>query len=215
MTHWSVHTSFPRQHTSETQQQRGILRRWARSHQWTVSWARQRWMRTQWARPTPTNSTMSLMSRYWHACRKRVCTCTSSLQVLACFRVCCNCASMFVRFETRLRRNSIQAELRFILPLVAAQHLQWPGVRRAQSGGRRGGGAPGLPPALQPLQPLPSTLSTRFPQEFTPLSLPRPLHRLQPQPRLASAHHQPPPAASPLAAGPRARPADQRGEERR
>lgn len=122
---------------------------------------------------------------------------------------------MFFRFETRLRCDSIQAELRFVLSLAAAQHLQRPGVRRTQPGGRGGGGAPGLPPALQPLQPLPSTLSPRLPKKLAPLSLPRPLYRLQPQPRLASAHHQPPAAASPLTAGPRARPADQRGEERR
>lgn len=121
--------------------------------------------------------------------------------------------SVFVRFETRLRCNSIQAELRFVLPLTAAQHLQRPGVRCTQPGGRRGGGAPGLPPAFQPLQPLPSTLSPRLPQEFAPLSLPCALYRLQSQPRLTSARHQPPATASPLAAGPRARPADQCGEE--
>lgn len=163
-------------------------------------------MRTQWAPRLPTNSMMSLMSRYWHACRKRVCTCASSTLQLQFFSCCVVTVSVsvFVRFETRLRRDSIQTELRFVLPLVEAQHVQRPGVRRTQSGGRRGGGAPGLPPALQPLQPVPSSLSPRLPQELSPLSLPCALYRLQPQPGLASAHHQPPAAASPLAAGPRA-----------
>lgn len=68
-------TWFVLQYTSETQPQRGIHLQLVRSHQWTVSWAHQKWTRTQWAPQLPTNSMMSLMSRYWHACRKRVCTC--------------------------------------------------------------------------------------------------------------------------------------------
>lgn len=113
------------------------------------------------------------------------------IQFLAFLKKCVVTMSVctFLRSETRLRCDSIQAELRFVLPLVAAEHLQRPGVRRTQSGGRRGGSASGLPSALQPLQPLPSTLSSRLTEEFAPLSFPCPLHRLQPQPRLTSAHN--------------------------
>lgn len=48
------------------------------------------------------------------------------IQLLAFFQKCVVTMSVctFVRSETRLRRNSIQAELRFVLPLIAAEHLQ-------------------------------------------------------------------------------------------
>ena len=203
---------FPHQPTRETQRPRGILRQLVPSRLWTVSWALQKWTRTPWAPQRLTNSTTSLMCRYWLACRRRVCNCST----YSCFVFCVpttflqyNC--LVVRFETGLRRNSIQTKLGLFLPLATAQHLQRPGVRYTQSGGRWGGGASGLPPALQPLQPVPPTLSTRLSQELASLTLPCSFYRVQPQPRLASAQHQPPAAASPLAAG--SRPADQRGEE--
>lgn len=112
------------------------------------------------------------------------------------------------RLETGVRCHSLQAKLGLLLPLAAAQHLQRSGAGCTQPGGRGGGGAPGLPPAFQPLQPLPSPLPPRLSQEFSPLALTCSLYRLQPRPQLAAAHHQPPAAASPLAAGPRPRHAD-------